>query len=234
MTGPFWNIGPDAGTTSSADGRAKSHYNVLSAEVGKHIMFGPDLSVRFFTGISALWLNQKIIANFAGVDPILGPYTFNITTKSKFNAGGLRFGIDGEYEGWYKIKALWLLAGNIYVGSQQPKTETTGAGSVLAAAGIAENDQFIWHDSYIQIVPSFDAKLGLKYSIPYCRDNRLFSIEGGYMTSVFVNAIQNYVPSTYVPGSLGIVTGSVFLQSMLKTTENYSLDGPYLTASIQF
>lgn len=232
MTGPFWNIGPDAGTTSAASGRLKNNYDVLNAEVGKNVKFDPDLKIRMFTGISALWLQQRTMANFSGTDPILGPYIFDINTKSKFNAAGMRLGIDGEYKGWCHIRPVGMLAGNVYIGSQQPSTDTVGAGSVLTAAGIPVNYQSISHDSYIQMVPALDTKLGLKYSRLYAND-KSFAIEAGYKASVYINAMQNYVPSTYVPGSLGIVTGSVFLQSLIKTTDSFSVDGPYLNFSVK-
>lgn len=232
MTGPFWNIGPDAGTTSAANGQLRNNYDVLTGEFGKHVKFDPDFKIRLFSGISALWLQQKIIADFSGTDPILGPYTFGITTKSKFNSAGMRFGIDGEYQAWNRIHAIGLLAGNLYIGSQQPSTDTVGTGSILTAAGIPENHQSISHKHFIQMVPALDAKLGIKYCWQYAND-KSFAMEAGYMASIYVNAIQNYVPSTYVPGSLGIVSGSVYLQSLLKTTESFSVDGPYLTVSLK-
>ncbi|VEG92139.1 Lpg1974 family pore-forming outer membrane protein [Legionella spiritensis] len=232
MTGPFWNIGPDAGTTSAANGQLKNRYDVLNVEIGKHVNFDPNLESRFFAGISGLWLQNKIIANFSGTDPILGPYRFGITTSSKYNAAGFRLGMDGEYHGWFNINVVGLLAGDLFVGSQQPATNTVGSGSVLAAAGIPENHQSISHKSFTQVVPAVDAKLGLKYSRQYSKD-KLFAIEAGYMASIYVNAVQNYVTSTYVPGSLGIVTGSVFLQSLIKTTNSFSVDGPYVTASVK-
>ncbi len=226
MTGPFWNVGPDAGPTSYARGTLKNHFDVLNAEIGKVLNFEPDLKMRLFTGLSALWLHNQIKANFAGIDPILGPYSFGIMTRSKYNSVGIRLGLDGQYHGWCGINMVGMLAGNLYVGSQQPSTDMNGTGSILSAAGIPENHQSISHSSYIQLVPALDAKLGLKYSRRYS-NNKSFALEAGYMASIYVNAIQNYVPSTYVPASLGIVTGSVFLQSLIKTTESFSLDGPY-------
>ncbi len=232
MTGPFWNIGPDAGPTSSANGKLDNHYDVLNVEVGKHVNFDPNLESRFFAGVSGLWLQHKINANFSGTDPILGLYQFGVTTNSKYNAAGFRLGMDGEYHGWFNINAIGLLAGNLYIGSLQPNTDTVGSGSILATAGIPENHQSISHRSFTQVVPSIDAKLGLKYSHQYLNDKSL-SIEAGYMASIYVNAIQNYVTSTYVPGSLGIVSGSVFLQSLIKTTESFSVDGPYINVSVK-
>jgi len=232
MTGPFWNIGPDAGTTSSAFGKLKNNYDLFNVEIGKEIHFDPNLKSRLFAGISGLWLQQQNSAFFSGTDPILGFYTFDIATKAKYNAAGLRLGIDGEYEGIYNINVVGLLAGNLYIGSQQPSTNTVGTGSILTSSGIPVNYQSISHKSYVQAVPAVDAKLGLKYTRRYAND-KLFSLEAGYMASVYVNALQNYAPSTYVPGSLGIVSGSVFLQSLIKTTDSFSVDGPYVTAALK-
>lgn len=232
MVGPFWAVGPGDGPTTSAKGYLKTNYDVVSAEIGKQLHFDHDLCVRLFTGLSGLWIHQNNTANFTGTDPILGFYTFGITTKSKYNAGGLRFGLESDYQAYRGLSLVGLLAGNLFIGSQQPLTETQGTGSILAAGGIGVNQQSVSHKSYVQIVPAIDAKLGLKYSHEYC-PNKAFSVEAGYMASMYINATQNYVPSTYVPGSLGIVSGSVYLQSMLKTIESFSVDGPYLTVAMK-
>lgn len=232
MTGPFWGIGPNEAPTSAANGQLKTDYDVFNTEIGKHVYFAPNLKSRFFAGVSGLWLQQQIRADFSGTDPVLGFYTFGITTTSKYHAAGIRLGLEGAYQARYNIDVVGLLAGNVYIGSQQPSTNTVGTGSILAAGGIAENHQAISHKSYIQVVPALDAKLGLKYAKDFAND-RSFSLEAGYMASVYVNALQNYVPSTFVPGSLGIVSGSVFLQSLLKTTDSFSVDGPYITASLR-
>lgn len=231
MAGPFWNIGPDSSTTSYADGQLKNSYDVLNAEVGKHVDFEHDLHIRFFTGISALWLQQKIAANFAGIDPIIGPYTLGTKTTSRYNAAGLRLGLDGEYEGWCNIKLVGLLAGDLYIGTEQPLTETVGTSSVLLNGGIPENHQSISHRRFVQLVPAIDTKLGVKYCLEYS-DQKSFTVEAGYMASIYLNAIQNYVPSTYAPGTLGIVTGSVYLQSLTKSIDSFSLDGPYLNFTL--
>jgi hypothetical protein len=232
MTGPVWNIGPDAGPTSRANGQMKNSFDVFNIEFGKQVKLGQNLQSRFFAGLSGLWLQHKIIGNFGGTDPILGPYTFGITTHSKYKALGLRLGVDGEYKPINYFSIVGLFAGNLYVGSQNPSTTTTGTGSILTAGGIPVNNQSISHDNYMQIVPAIDAKLGLKFSHQYS-DSMSFAIEAGYMASIYINAIQDYVPSTYVPGSLGIVSGSVYLQSLLKSTNSFALDGPYIQFSMK-
>ncbi|WP_165474743.1 Lpg1974 family pore-forming outer membrane protein [Legionella nagasakiensis] len=232
MTGPFWVIGPDAGPTRTARGQVKYDYDVLNVDLAKHVHFDPNLKSRFFMGVGGLWLEQKLIADFTGNDPVLGPYTFDITSTSKYNAAGIRLGMDGEYQGMYDINVVGALAGALYIGSQQPSYKTAGTSGTLTDAGIPVNHQAISHKSYVQVVPAVDAKLGLKYSRQFSND-KSFAIEGGYMAAIYVNAIQNYLPSTYVPGSQGIITGSFFLQSLLKATDSFSVDGPYVTASLK-
>lgn len=231
MIGPFWDLGPNNGPTSHVYGRLNTNYDVFNVEIGKTINYLPNLSSRIFAGISGLGLQQQAESFFAGVDPILGFYSFDLSTSSKYKAAGIRFGIDGEYQGFYNINPVGLLAGTLYIGSMKPATNTYGTGIILAKAGIPVNHQSIVHSSYIQAVPAIDAKLGLKYSRQF--NEKIFAVEAGYQASVYVNAVQNYVPSTFVPASLGIVSGSVFLQSLLKTTDSFSLDGPYLTASFK-
>ncbi len=232
MTGPFWNIGPDAGTTSAASGRVRYDYDVFNAEVGQRISL-KKFQGRVFAGLSGLWVEQEMAANFSGTDPILGVYTFGITTQSTYHAGGVRVGLEGNYPAFLGVQLVGSVAGGLYLGSQQPNTTTVGTGRILSNAGIATNHQSINHHSYLQAIPAVDTKLGLSYSRRYSAESVL-TIEAGYRASVYSDVIQNYVPSTYVPGSLGIVSGSVFLQSLIKTTDNLSLDGPYVTAAITF
>ena len=232
MTGPFWNVGPDAAPTSNANGKLKNKYDVVNLDIAKHVSFAPNLETRFFAGISSVRLENTNQGNFSGVDPILSSYSFSLKTRSKYNALGMRFGMEGEYQGFYNINFVGSLAGNLYIGKSKPRTYTTGAGNILEIGGISENYQYITHKKYTQVVPAVDAKLGVKYSKQFSNE-KLFSLELGYMSSIYINAMQSYVPSTYVPGSLGIVSGSVFLQSLIKTTENFSLDGPYVTFSLK-
>jgi hypothetical protein len=193
--------------------------------------------MRFFAGISGLWLQQKIEADFAGtaLTAPLTPFTFDITTRAKYKAIGLRFGMEGEYQGWCNINPVSMLATTLFIGREEPATNSNGTSALLTAGGIPENFQSISHHHYTQIVPSFDGKLGLKYSGLYS-PGKEFAIEVGYMASIYINALQNYVPSTFVPDAQtpGITTGSFFLQSLLKATESFSVDGPYATVSVKF
>jgi hypothetical protein len=232
MAGPFWAVGPNDGPTSGARGYLKSNYDVVSAEFGKQLHFEDSLYLRLFSGICGVWIHQNNTALFNGLDPVEGLFTFGITTKSKYNSGGIRFGLESDYHTWRGLSLVGLLAGNLLIGTQQPLTETSGTSNSLAAAGIGVNQQSVSHRSYVQMVPAVDAKLGLKYCHEYC-PNKALSVEAGYMASMYVNVVQNYVPSTYVPASLGIVSGSVYLQSMMKTTESFSLDGPYITFALK-
>ncbi|WP_324602957.1 Lpg1974 family pore-forming outer membrane protein [Legionella drancourtii] len=82
------------------------------------------------------------------------------------------------------------------------------------------NHQYISHRSYVQVVPALDAKPGLKYAYQ-AGNNATLTVEGGYMASIYVNAVQSDVPSTYVPGSAGMNTGAIFLQSLTKKSRVY-------------
>ena len=231
MAGPNWNIGPNANFTKSFRGKVNFSYDVLNAEVGKSIELNPNLSTRLFTGVSGLWLNQINQANFYGQDIELGPFSFIQQTTSKYSAAGVRLGIDGEYKGKYNINPVGLLAGNIFIGSQQPSTKGTFTGGLTTYANnLPTHNQYISHRSYIQVVPAIDAKLGLKYSKVFTND-RKFTIEGGYMAAVYINAIQNYVISTTVPLSHSFNTGSFYLQSLIKTIDSFAIDGPYVSFS---
>lgn len=228
MDGPFFEIGPDAGVLRNAVGRVKFNYDVVNLEAAKHIQLDSAIKARLFGGISGVWLKEELTATYTGD----AHFMFSNTNTSKFNGGGLRVGLDGAYQVTSYFDIVGLVASSVLLGSQQPNTTFTGTSDILIASGIPVNHQGISHKSYTQVVPALDAKLGLKFNYAYSPDC-VFSLEGGYMGAVYVNAIQNYVPATYVPGSEGINTGSIFLQSLTKTTEDFSVNGPYVTASLK-
>ena len=76
----------------------------------------------------------------------------------------------------------------------------------------------------MQVVPALDAKPGLKYAYQ-AGNNATLTVEGGYMASIYVNAVQSDVPSTYVLGSAGMNTGAIFLQSLTKKSRVLRLMG---------
>ena len=229
MSGPEWEIGPDANPIRNITSQAKFNYDVLNGEFGKYLNLDPNLRTRLFAGISGLWLQEQLTANFSGPTDNLN---FTNINTSKFNGGGMRLGIDGQYPIYNNFNVVGLLAGDLFIGSQNPSSQFIGSSTLLAVSGIPTNFQSISHKSYIQLIPAVDAKLGLKYSYQSA-DNKTWSVEGGYMASIYVNAVQNYVPSTYVPGSAGINSGAIFLQGLIKTIENFTVDGPYVMVSFK-
>jgi len=233
MVGPASEIGPYDSRVRNAYGQMKYDYDVLNGDFGQHINIDPKLKTRIFLGISGLWLQEQLTTTFTGT----GNLRFVSDYTSRFNGAGVRLGMDGMYPVYHHIEIVGGLAGGVLLGTQQTNSIYNGSSDFLASDGIAAGRQSISHRSYAQVVPSMDAKLAMKYS-HQLSNNRSLSIEGGYMGAVYVDAIQNYVPSTFVASSPeighgGINSGAIFLQSLMKTTNTFSVNGPYVSASLK-
>ena len=100
----------------------------------------------------------------------------------------------------------------------------------LAASCISTNKQGIYPPHVTQVVPGFDGALGLHYSYSLNKGSVL-SIEIGYEYATYFNAIVAYNPITVV-GEVDI--GTIALDSLGKTTSNFSVNGPYLNLSLAF
>ncbi len=238
MIGPNYNIGPYDSFFRVAAGTIKYSYDAINGDLGQHINIDPLLKTRLFAGISGIILQQQLNTVYNGVQRdtntggLSGFVNFPQTQESKFNGAGLRLGLDGESKAYFdNLSILGTFAGSLLIGTQYARTEFSGSSSSLQNAGITSNKQAIGNKSYANIVPAVDGKLGLKYA--YQHQDKTLTIEGGYMAAIYVNALVNYMPSTTVPPTGNTITGGIYLQSLVKTVDNFSFNGPYVSAALK-
>lgn len=234
--GPDYEIGPAGIPIRNATGRAKFYYDVVNLDVGQYLKFGQHLTMRFFGGLSAASLQEKVKAVYTGIrgGTFAGPFSMTQKVLSDFSGIGPRFGVHADYDtSWCGFGFLGEIAGSALIGSLHSKTSYIGSGvELLRVYGQTTNYQTIKDQHVYQVIPALDTKLGInyKYNIKNCM---LLTIAAGYQAAVYVNAISQYLPGTLVEGS-PLESGGIFVATMNHTLSNYSVQGPFLNFTLQF
>ena len=119
-------------------------------------------------------------------------------------------------------------------GTQASNTNYLGTSQTLINAGYpVPNPQYISDQHVFQVIPGFDAKLGVDYKHAF-QNGKELTISTGYQAAVYINAISQYLPGTLVT-SKGLSTGSIYVQSMNHVLSNYSIQGQFfLKLSLHF
>lgn len=234
FVGPDYQIGPDSLIVRSATGKAEFKYDVINLDAGQFVNFGQNTQMRFFGGLSNTYLRELVDATYFGnvtAGPFAGPFSAARNLTAKFTGIGPRIGMDGSYNiydgfGVFGEGAISVLIGDLY-----SKVDLIGTGVELTALfHQAINNQFIKDKNITQVIPGFDAKLGLSYKHTF--DNcMILTLRAGYQGAVYINAINQYLPQTLVQP---LSTGGIFVDTMAHVQSNYSVQGPFVEASLQF
>lgn len=235
--GPDYQIGPNGIPIRNAYGKSHFKYDVVNLEAGQFVDLGCHVEMRFFAGLSNAYLREKVDATYTGnvlVGPFQGPFSTLQEVRADFTGIGPRFGLQGDYflNSGFGLRAN--AAVSALIGYSYAKTSYTSSAQELQALfQQSSNYQTIIDKRINHVVPGIDGKLGVfyKHAINNCTS---FSLEGGYQAAVYVNAIQQYLPGTLVSEDTPLQSGGIFVGTMSHTQSNYSVQGPYLTASVQF
>jgi hypothetical protein len=150
---------------------------------------------------------------------------------SNFVGIGPRFGADASYTMSNGFGFLGEAAVSALIGSLNTKTNfLSSAQQLLVQFGQTSNAQRIADQSVTQVVPGLDAKLGLSYKRAY-NNKAAFTISAGYQAAVYINAINQYLPQSLVQPT---TVGGIYVATMSHTQSNYSVQGPFLKAAIEF
>lgn len=232
--GPDYEIGPTGLPNRDATGKVTFQYDVINLEVGQTLIPSEQIGLRFFGGISNAYLREKVNAFYYGnvlTGEFAGPFTTDQTVTSNFTGIGPRIGMSADYQFGCGFSLLGEGAVSALVGSVHAKTNYLSTSQeLLIQYSQAENAQFIKDQSLTQVIPGFDTKLGLSYK--YVTSNNIgLDVQAGFEAAVYVNAINQYLPESLVQPSS---TGGIFVDTMSHTLSNYTVQGPYLKASVVF
>ncbi|MES2218302.1 MAG: Lpg1974 family pore-forming outer membrane protein [Pseudomonadota bacterium] len=234
--GPDYQIGPAGTVVRNSTGSVNFNYDVINLTVGQLINLGPNLTFHLFGGISDGLLREEVQSTYSGTTgaPFAGPFSLYQDVKANFTGIGPRFGFDSSYNMDCGIGLFGEAAASALIGSTYSATNFVSNAAQLAGlfAGQTNNAQVIRDQHVTQVVPGFDAKLGLNYKHAVGH-GMLFTIGAGYQAAVYVNAISQYLPSRLVTGA-PFSSGGIFVDTMTRHLSNYSVQGPFLDFSLKF
>lgn len=230
--GPDYEIGPNGLSIRHADGRVNFRYDVINLDAGQYVAIGQHISMRFFAGISDAFLREQTSSTYTGdiiTPPFAGPFSMEQIVKSNFTGIGPRIGFETDYHFDCGLGFVGEAAGSALIGSSYSKSNfITSSAELTALYGQSVNDQIIADQTFVQVIPGFDAKLGMNYKYKFMK-KIWATLELGYQGAVYINAINQYLPSSVVEP---FQSGGIFVDTMSHTQSNYSVQGPYLKATI--
>lgn len=228
--GPDYIIGPPGGTIRRADGQVQFRLDVINLEFGQYFDFR-RLKMRFFAGLSNPYLREEIKTTFSGAG-IFGRFTMLQDVNVKFTGVGPRIGMEGTYPVGYGFGFMGEGAVAAMIGSLSTATNFTGN----SQTGSHNNHQFLKDQTTTQVIPGFDAKLGMNYKYEFANCMSLTATLG-YQAAVYINAISQYLPGSLLnlPGvPSDFSSGGLFVATVNHTLSNYSVQGPFFNLAVAF
>jgi len=220
----------------AAHGQVNFDYDMVNIDVGQTVNIGSTTQVRLFTGLSYARLREQLLSTFFN-DPNINPVppviaipdpslrSINLNNTSTYSGAGPRLGLTTEHNLAHGFTFVGQLSGAILAGLVQPaQYQFTGV------FDDATDTEQIGSNRVSQVVYATDAKLGLGYS-HLLGSGSVLNIESGFKAAIFVNPFSTYETSTNV---LPLDIGSLSTNSMRHTPSNFTLNGFYLTCSLQW
>jgi hypothetical protein len=242
---PFNQTGPSTSEQANqvgifhfkaAQGQVSFDYDMVNLDVGQTVNVGLHTQLRLFAGVSWVRLQEQLISTFYNdpninpVPPVIAPpntslRSISLNNTSTFTGVGPRLGLTSTNNLWHGFTFVGQLSGAVLTGWMQPAQY-----SFAAIFDDAVNSEQISSRRVTQVVFASDAKLGLGYS-RFLGNGSLLKIESGFKAAVFINPFSTYETSTNV---LALDIGSLSTNSMRHTPSNFTLNGWYATASLQW
>lgn len=237
-----------------AKGKADFDYDVVNLSAIQRIDVGSRLSVHLFAGLSNADLGEKTSSYATGTSSALSqsgvvtdvPAAFTQKVDAEFEGIGPRVGIAGDYDLYEGLNIDGMAAISALIGSQSTKTSINSTGGFITNGNEAHDSddatfggtlqdnltyQTIKTDSSIQVIPAIDAKLGLNYQY-YFDPCTMVVLSAGYEAAVYVNAIEQYLPTELDRTVATSLDAQIF--GLSQTLSNYSVQGPYIKLDVQF
>jgi hypothetical protein len=226
MAGPPFLIGPGANPYKMGQGDVSFAYDSVKFDAGHTFCAACALDLRVFGGLEMARIGQNLTGAFESFD---GSNSSSYTTRSLFTGLGPRLGAKAQYE-WSNIQFLGEIAGAALVGRSESSIDFSTSSPVVAGSGIpSPNNQALTSPDATQVVPSIDGRLAVAYAFPPTAYGQ-FKIEAGYEAAVYFNAINQYsLTQVATPPVVGTV--GVFLATETHLQSNFTVQGPYVTAS---
>jgi Legionella pneumophila major outer membrane protein precursor len=229
FVGPPFEIGPDASSFRLANGEVHFEYDAVNLDAGHVLNAGGPVEVRVFGGVQFARVSDDLTGTFESFDHTTSNAN---TTESLFTGVGPRLGMKAESNTGH-LQFLGEIAASALVGTMQSRMDFFANSPSLAGLGITPpNTQSLTSPDATRVVPSLDTKLGSSYTLP-CTRYGLFKFEAGYQAAIYVNAVNQYSLTEVVTPPVTQSVG-VFLRTVTPLQSDFTVHGPYMTASWVF
>jgi len=171
--------------TTSVDNK----FDEINLEVGQTVNFGEHVDVRFHGGLQFARIEQDL--DQTGLNSVASPVSLAglddaIENDSKFTGAGPRVGVDGKYKFNNGFSIVSDLATSLLVGTRKINTSFASVDPAGVISPISDSES----GSSRQIVPSVEAKLGIRYDHPMSMHGGDCALELGYQVANFWDAIE--------------------------------------------
>jgi len=196
---------------------ANTKWDAVNLEFGQHAHFGEWKNIRFHGGVQYARIQSDFDGVVAGATIDGTEYAdvaFAGEEKSKFSGFGPRIGADYLYN-WGNGFAMYANGATALLVGTQSFDAAMGAvaydGDVLTAVDVVAGS-----GSVTAVVPSVEAKLGVKYTYAMAQGD--LSLDAGWMWSTYFNAVS----------SAGLQDASGTSTIVPEGTSNFSVQGPFV------
>lgn len=181
----------DPGFFQNVTTSMENDYDAVNLELGQLVNFGEHINVRFHAGVQFAQINQKITQSAWQADPT---NFFQDTSTDRFKGAGPRVGMDGEY----MIHSGFSLVGKAAVALLYGHTNFSSTENhFVNISGVEVNvDQNVLNSGQQVLVPSAEAKLGVKYAHPMSKG--ILNVEAGYQVANYWGPFNNALINTNV------------------------------------
>ena len=123
------------------------------------------------------------------------------------------------------------MAGSLLLGSMESKTNFYAYSAISGGNNSGVNTQLA-NQSQAAVVPEVDSKLGFTYSIPINNAKSTLTMQAGYMFAVYINGINQVVPTSLVPNAFN--NGTIAIETDSQESSDLDLNGPYASLTYTF
>lgn len=233
---PIVTFVPAINESTTVTSNTNFTYDAIDLDVGQYLSIGTRLSARFFTGLRFAQLQND--EDFNGTGTVLPPGVVSssnvpdITTvssmTSKFTGFGPRLGVETHYRVAHHFGVISQIAAALLVGRVESSSTFNPTFALFNNAFPSSLDVTVNAPNTTRIVPAFDAKLGVDYSIPFRNNTSRFSVELGYQVTQYIDALDK-VHITTAGQVVTAANNSIALNSYNTTTSSVGFNGPYLS-----
>ncbi len=232
MTGPFFEIGPDATPYFTSAGSVHFDFNEINLDYGQNVEFGQRLQTNLFAGISLVKLCEILRYTYMGADAGLSRI---IKTPIHFKGAGLHAGLDFMYDIACRFEFTGRLSASILNGKSSNQTTYTSFSPALVLLDAPNpNIQAVCPQCTTLVVPVLFQKIGLAYAHEWC-ERYMITIGVGYQAQVYFNALRSTdMGSEVVAPPVASSSVGVYARTFQRNISNFSLTGAYFSFGIGF